>query len=132
MAEKKKKINWFSESVFLVYFTELSKKYKPSSLWSTYSMLRNTINIQQGINIENYTKLRALLKRQSEGFQPKKTNTFSGENIKDFLNQAPDEKYLATKVETSQCIFLFLVKPYYIIIKYQILCETSLFTFRLP
>ena len=95
---KENKTNSFSEAVLLVYFTELSTKYKPSTLWSHYSMLRSTINIHHGINLENYMKLRALLKRKSEGFQPKKASTFSPENINDFLTKASDDKYLATKV----------------------------------
>lgn len=93
-----KKTESFSEPVLLVYFNELSKKYKPSTLWTTYSMLRSTINLHNGINIEGYSNLRALLKRQSEGFKPKKADTFSPENIKKFLMEASDDKYLATKV----------------------------------
>ncbi|KAJ8911520.1 hypothetical protein NQ315_012492 [Exocentrus adspersus] len=76
-----KKTNSFSESVLLVYFTELAAKYKPSTLWSHYSMLRSTLNINEGGNIEDYTKLRSFLKRRSEGFRPKKAYIFSSEEI---------------------------------------------------
>lgn len=78
-------INSFSESVLLVYFSELGTKYKPSTLWTNYSMLRSTLTINQGINIETYSKLRALLKRKSEGFRPKKARTFTSEHINNFL-----------------------------------------------
>lgn len=61
-------------------------------------MLRSTINIHHGLNIGNYMKLRALLKRKSEGFQPKKASTFTPEHIKEFITKASDDKYLATKV----------------------------------
>jgi hypothetical protein len=61
-------------------------------------MLRSTITLHQDINLENYKKLRALLKRKSEGFQPKKAKTFSSEDINNFLTKASDDKYLATKV----------------------------------
>lgn len=37
-----KNINSFSESILLVYFSELATKYKPSTLWAHYSMLRST------------------------------------------------------------------------------------------
>lgn len=104
---KEKNINSFSESVLLVYFTELSTKFKPSTLWSTYSMLRSTLNIHKGIHIENYMKLRALLKRKSEGFQPKKAKTFSPENINNFLTKASDDKYLATKVSYYTKLFKY-------------------------
>lgn len=33
----------FSENVFLAYFNELATKYKPSTLWSVYSMLKSTV-----------------------------------------------------------------------------------------
>ncbi|XP_044744385.1 uncharacterized protein LOC123306444 [Coccinella septempunctata] len=87
-----------SESVLLVYFTELASKYKPSTLWTTYSMLRSTIHLNHGINIERYFKLRAFLKSKSKGFRPKKASTFSTENINEFLTEASDQKFLATKV----------------------------------
>ncbi|KAJ8974417.1 hypothetical protein NQ317_015472 [Molorchus minor] len=63
-----------------------------------YSMLRSTLNINHDISIQNYAKLRALLKRKSQGFRPKKATTFTPENINKFLTDASDEKYLATKV----------------------------------
>jgi hypothetical protein len=36
-----KDANSFSENVFLAYFMELSQKYKSSSLWCYYSMLKS-------------------------------------------------------------------------------------------
>ncbi|KAJ8912535.1 hypothetical protein NQ315_014479 [Exocentrus adspersus] len=61
-----------------------------------------TLNINEGVNIEDYTKLRSFLKRRSEGFRrgfrPKKAYTFSSEEINKFLIEACDEKYLAMKV----------------------------------
>lgn len=93
-----KNVNSFSEAVLLVYFSELSSKYKSTTLWTHYSMLKSTLNINHDISIQNYAKLRALLKRKSEGFRPKKATTFTPENINKFLTDASDEKYLATKV----------------------------------
>ncbi|KAJ8909432.1 hypothetical protein NQ315_015343 [Exocentrus adspersus] len=71
--QKEKKTTSFSESTLLVYFTDLSTKYKSSTLWTYYSMLRSTITL-------------------------KKAKTFSGEDINNFLTKASDDKYLATKV----------------------------------
>lgn len=51
------KVNSFSENVILAYFTELSEKFKASTLWAQYSMLKSTINLNNNINIEQYTKL---------------------------------------------------------------------------
>lgn len=91
----------FSEDTLLAYFTELAKKYKSSSMWTYYSMLKSTIYIKHNIKIESYAKLRALLKRQSEGYQAKKSKAFTGEEINKFINEAPDVKYLATKVNNN-------------------------------
>lgn len=96
--QNEKKTTSFSESTLLVYFSELSAKYKSSTLWTYYSMLRSMITLHKGINLEEYKKLRALLKRKSEGFQPKKAKTFSSEDINNFLTKASDNEYLATKV----------------------------------
>ncbi|XP_045472763.1 uncharacterized protein LOC123679295 [Harmonia axyridis] len=93
-----KNIKSFTENVLLAYFSELSTKYKPSSLWTFYSMLRSTLDLNNSINIENYSKLRAFLKRQSEKHVAKKAKTFTPEQLNNFINEAPDEKYLATKV----------------------------------
>lgn len=96
--QKKKNTRSFSENVFLAYFSELSKTCKPSTLWSCYSMLRSVISTKENINMKNYTKLIAFLKKQSVGFKSKKSKVFSSENIEKFLNEAPDEIYLAAKV----------------------------------
>ena len=58
----------FFENVFLAYFDNFKEK---SSLWAFYSLLRSTINIKDNVNIENYPKLRAFLKRLSDGFSSK-------------------------------------------------------------
>lgn len=94
----KKRVKSLSESVFLTYFSELSKKLQPSTLWSIFSMLRSVINTKHDVNIKNYTKLISFLKRQSDGFKCKKSKVFTAKEVETFLNQAPDEIYLATKV----------------------------------
>ncbi|KAJ3655710.1 hypothetical protein Zmor_014830 [Zophobas morio] len=96
--KQEKKITSFSERVILAYFADLSSKYKISTLWTYYSMLRSTLNINHNINIEQYHKLRAFLKRQGENYQPKKAKTVSPQQITKFITEAPDVKYLATKV----------------------------------
>lgn len=80
-----------SETVLLGYFAELSKKFKSSTLWSRYSMLRAVINIKQNIDISQYPKLRGFLKRQNTGYKAKKSNVLSEENVRTFLNTAPEE-----------------------------------------
>ncbi|XP_071569295.1 uncharacterized protein [Temnothorax nylanderi] len=95
---KEKNINSFSENVLLAYISELSKKTKPSTLWSQYSMLKSTLIAKQNVNIHSYSKLTAFLKRKSNGFKSKKSKVFTSNEIQKFLNEAPDDQYLATKV----------------------------------
>lgn len=103
----KNKVNSFSENVMLSYMAELAKDYKSSTLWSNYSMLKSTINIKQGIDIGKYPKLRAYLKRQHERYVPKKSLVLEKEHVFNFMKEAPDEKFLLTKV-SSKIIYIHL------------------------
>ncbi|XP_074034595.1 tyrosine recombinase XerC-like [Leptinotarsa decemlineata] len=94
---KTKNINSFSENVILAYLSELSKNFKAATLWSNFSMLKSTISIKKNINID-YPKVRAFLKRKSEGYVPKKSRVLEKEQILKFIQEAPDEKFLLTKV----------------------------------
>lgn len=88
----------FSETVLMAYFQELSETYRPSTLWSKYSMLKAVIKLKHDIDIKTYTRLTAFLKRQSAGFQSKKSKVLTAEQIETFINEAPDQQHLATKV----------------------------------
>lgn len=55
--KNKRKIKSFSENVFMAYFTDLSTKYKASTLWSTFSMLKSTMETKHDIDIKSYSKL---------------------------------------------------------------------------
>lgn len=96
--EKNTKNN--SENVLLAYFSELAsnQKMKGSTMWSHYSMLRSMLNIRQGIDISKYLKLRAFLKKQNEGYIPKKAKVFTREQFEKFLSEAPNQQYLGIKV----------------------------------
>ncbi|KAL0869286.1 hypothetical protein ABMA27_007548 [Loxostege sticticalis] len=48
--------------------------------------------------ISEYPKLNAFLKRQSDGFTSKKSKILTSDEVEKFLNEAPDDRYLATKV----------------------------------
>ena len=87
-----------SENCLLVYFEEMSEKYKPTSLWTHYSMLKCMINVKENIDIGKFSAVTALLKNKSSGFQSKKASTLTTENVHQFLAEAPNEFYLATKV----------------------------------
>lgn len=93
-----KSIKSFSENVLLAYFGKLSENYKPSSLWSIFSMLRSLLNLKHNIDVSRYNKLRAFLKRKSTGFQSKKSCTLTPREISTFLTTAPDKVFLLEKV----------------------------------
>lgn len=95
---QKNDVDSFSETVILDYFSKLAEIFKSSTLWKTYSMLRTTISIKHNINIANYLKLRSFLKGKSDGYQAKKSKVLSAQEINTFINEAPDEIHLSTKV----------------------------------
>lgn len=87
-----------SEPALIVYFKELTEKYKSSTIWCRYSMLRTMISLKHDIRIQDYPKLQALLKNNSKGYQPKKSMVLTHDQIGEFLKTAPNSKYLAVKV----------------------------------
>ena len=76
-----------TENVVLAYMAEKSKTLKPSSLWSTYSMLKRTNRIRDDMKIENFSKVIAFLKKQNTSYKPKSIQC---------INQGTD-KYLSLK-----------------------------------
>ncbi|KAK4885055.1 hypothetical protein RN001_001326 [Aquatica leii] len=92
------KIKVVSENVMLSYFDIQQKKYKPSTLWSIYSMLKCCLNMYKDVDISKYNKLQALLKRTSAGYAPKKSKILEEEEINKFIQEADDRTYLAMKV----------------------------------
>lgn len=118
-----KKVKSLSESVFISYFDELSKRLQPSSLWCFYSMLKSTMMTKHDVNLKDFSKLTAFLKRQSDGFKSKKSKVFTAEEVQKFLNEAPDEIYLAIKVPTYLLALFNKLSKYFT----KILCEFGAF-----
>lgn len=102
-------VNWqrtkntmsFTEPVLLAYFFEKAKTSKASTLWSIYSMLKGTILCKEDVDISKYSKLIAFLKRKLDGYTAKKSKVFTPKQIQQFMNEAPDDRYLVIKV----CIY---------------------------
>jgi hypothetical protein len=69
----KNNVKTVSENVVLAYLMEKSKTVKSSTLWSTYSMLKLTLNIRDGIDVTKFLKLVPFLK--------KKVSWLSGEKV---------------------------------------------------
>ena len=87
-----------NENVLVVYFKELSIKWKPSTCWSHWSKLRATLSLRHNININEYHLLKSLLKDHAKGYKAKKSLTLSWTQIRNFLQNSDDYLYLATKV----------------------------------
>lgn len=95
------KLTSVSQSMMIEYFEEISEKYKPSSLWSIYSMLKTIIYLKEDIDIGRYRDLLSLLKKKSEGFKSEKSSILTPQHIDKFLTEAPDDIYLAVKVKQT-------------------------------
>lgn len=96
--QQSRKTDSFDEKVIMVYFSEAAKKYKPSTLWSMYSMLKKTLICKNNIDISKISQLIAFLKTFSSGFKSKKSNVFCSEEVRRFMVEAPDISFLGIKV----------------------------------
>lgn len=93
-----RKFETFSEDLLLAYFEEMSETYSASSLWSSYSMLRNQLAVNHYVDIEPYIELREFIKAKSRGHKAKQPKLFTREQLDNFISTAPDYVYLAGKV----------------------------------
>jgi hypothetical protein len=59
----KNNVKTVSENVVLAYLMEKSKTVKSLTLWSTYSMLKLTLNIRDGTGVTKFLKLVPFLKK---------------------------------------------------------------------
>lgn len=98
---KSKQIKSLCDSVLLAYFDELSETLAPTSLWSTYTMLKSLIHTRHNVNIHDYATLIQFLKRKSEGYAPKKAKVLSEDQVQQFIKEAPDDQFLAVKVNLN-------------------------------
>jgi hypothetical protein len=75
-------------------------------MWTKFSMLKATLKVHRNIDISKYSKLIVFLKSKSRTYKPKKAKILESEHIKQFLKEAPDEKYLMVKVIVVICVCL--------------------------
>ncbi|KAJ6648049.1 hypothetical protein Bhyg_03274 [Pseudolycoriella hygida] len=95
--QQSNKIDTFDEKTVVSYFNEASKKYKPNTLWSMYSMLKKTFILKNNVDLSNYKLLVAFLSAQLDGYIPKKSDVFSAKQIQEFMVSAPNIRYLGMK-----------------------------------
>lgn len=93
-----KKIIKTTEDSILAYFHSELECYKSSSLWTKYSMLRSTINLNERVDISKFPSVILYLKRKAEGHRPKKSHILTKENVDNFLIRADNKEYLLIKV----------------------------------
>ena len=79
--QEKEGTNSFSEEVMLAYFSELTQRYKPSSLWSIYSMVATVVRIRHNVDPMKYPQLKSLARKNSKGYVPKKSKVLSTKNV---------------------------------------------------
>lgn len=68
-------------------------------------MIKSSALFKNGVDVSKYFKVKAYLKRKSQGYRPKKSKILTQEQVERFMNEAPDEKYLMVKVATIFGLF---------------------------
>lgn len=94
----KKQVNTVSDDILLVYLAEKAKSMKASTLWSRFSMIKSCLAVKENVDVSRLPKTTAYLKRQSVGYTPKKSKVLTADQVAKFILEAPDEKWLLTKV----------------------------------
>jgi len=61
-------------------------------------MLQSTIQAKHNIN--DYAQVIQFLKKNSKGYEVKKAKILTSEQCQQFIKEAPDDEYLAIKVNT--------------------------------
>ncbi|CAG5102678.1 Protein of unknown function [Cotesia congregata] len=96
--KNKNSLSTSEENNLIVYFKDLKKRLSPLTLWSAWSMLKKTLNTNDDIQINNFLNLKSMIKQNAKGHRPKKSFILTWEQIKKFIDEAPDSEYLAVKV----------------------------------
>lgn len=96
------------EMNLIVYFKDLTKKLKPSTLWCIWSMLRKTLNTRDNIDLNKFQNLKSMIKNNSKGYKPKKSLVFKWSEIMKFVNDGSDHTHLASKVSIDIHFYEFL------------------------
>ncbi|XP_066139026.1 uncharacterized protein [Euwallacea fornicatus] len=89
----------YTEDTLLAFFEEQAAmpNFKANTLWSYFYMLKSVLMSLHNIDMGQYQKLRAYIKKFSEGL-PTKSTGLTTEQFLSFIHGAPDHTYLAVKV----------------------------------
>lgn len=58
--QKSHRTKSLDEKVITAYFSEASSNYKPSTLWSIYSMLKKILIVKHNVDLKSYCRLRVV------------------------------------------------------------------------
>ena len=64
-------------------------------------MIKTMIKIRRNINIETYEQLKSFLKKKNVGYTVKQSKVFTAEEVRNFIQTAPDKSFLIHKVNHS-------------------------------
>lgn len=98
LKEENIEVSQVVDDVLLVYLSEKSNNFKPSTLWSRFSMIKKCLQVKENIDVSSFPKTMAFLKKQSTGYVPKKASVFTADQISKFMVTAPDNTWLLDKV----------------------------------
>jgi hypothetical protein len=89
-----------TSNLLLAYFQQISdeKKYKPTSMWAFYSMLKATLRVHEDLDIGEYFQVKAFLKKKSSGYKSVRAEVFTEEQVRKFIMEADDSRWLDVKV----------------------------------
>lgn len=91
---------YFTPNVLIAYFQDEKASGKaPTTLWSTYSKLKKTLQARNAVNIDDkpFKIVKELLKGFGVDYQPKKSKVFLLEEVYRFAREADDREFLAMK-----------------------------------
>jgi hypothetical protein len=94
-----KNIKKITENVMLAYLEEKSKIVRSSTLWSTFSMLKSTLNVKENVDLKQFPRLVPYLKNKAVGYKSQKSAIFTRDDINNFIAKADDQDYLLMKVK---------------------------------
>lgn len=89
----------------IIYFKELKQRLRPPTLWCVWSMLRKTLKPRDNVDLTHFVNLKSFIKNNAKGYRPKKAFALRWGQIVRFMTEAPDIKYLASKVNIFIAIF---------------------------
>jgi integrase len=79
-----------NSNIVLDFLVGISDNYAPTTLWQAFSCLSKYFLVCLGISLDDNLLIKDFLKKQSKTHLPKKSLTFSKEDIENFLQQSSD------------------------------------------